>query len=143
MAGTGLVETPPTGRTSKRPKQSDRFPRRLLAALHESTYLRIRSGPEHRFIWIWVVVVAGRVFVRSWNDARDGWHRAFLGEPLGAIAIDGRELRIRAVPRRGERLMQAIERAYAAKYTTPASLKYVAGFRRPRRRAATLELVPK
>ena len=73
-----------------------------------------------------------------------GWrHRAFLEEPRGAIELNGRDVRIRGVPRRGERLMRAIERAYADKYTTPASLKYVAGFRRPRRRAATLELVPR
>ena len=89
------------------------------------------------------MVVAGRLFVRSWYVSRDGWYRAFVEEPRGAIEIDGREVRIRAVPRRGERLMQAIERAYAAKYTTPASLRYVVGFRRPRRRAATLELVPR
>ena len=120
-----------------------RFSRRLLEALDAATYLKIRSGAEHRFIWIWVVVVNGRAFVRSWNDKRGGWYRAFLEEPRGAIELGGREVRIRGVGRRGDRLMQAIEQAYADKYTTPASLKYVAGFRRPRRRATTLELVPR
>ena len=58
-----------------------------------------------------------------------GWrYRAFLEEPRGAIELNGRDVRIRGVPRRGERLMRAIEQAYADKYTTPASLKYVAGF---------------
>jgi hypothetical protein len=120
-----------------------RFSRRRLDALDATTYLKIRSGAEHRFIWIWVVVVNSRAFVRSWNDKRGGWYRAFLEEPRGAIELNGREVRIRGVARRGDRLMQAIEQAYADKYTTPASLKYVAGFRRPRRRAATLELVPR
>jgi hypothetical protein len=123
--------------------EARRFSRRRLNALDATTYLKIRSGAEHRFIWIWVVVVDSRAFVRSWNDKRGGWYRAFLEEPRGAIELNGREVRIRGVPRRGGRLMQAIERAYAVKYTTPASLKYVAGFRRPRRRAATLELVPR
>lgn len=122
---------------------ASRFSRRLLEAIDSAKYVKIRSGAEHRFTWIWPVVVSGRVFVRSWNDKRNGWHRAFLEEPRGAIEIDGREVRIRAVTRRGERLMTAIEDAYAEKYTTPASLKYVAGFRRPKRRATTMELVPR
>jgi len=117
--------------------------RKVLAALHDMKYLRIRSGPDHRFIGIWVVVVKGRAYVRSWYVRRDGWYRAFLEEPRGAIQLGGREIRIRAMPRRGERLLQAIEQAYAEKYTTPASLKYVAGFRRPRRRSTTLEIVPR
>jgi hypothetical protein len=39
--------------------------------------------------------------------------------------------------------MKAIEQAYAEKYTTPGALRYVAGFRRPRRRGTTMELVPR
>jgi hypothetical protein len=41
---------------------------------------------------------------------------------------------------RGDGLMKAIESAYADKYTTPASLKYVRGFKTQRRRKATLEI---
>jgi hypothetical protein len=119
------------------------FSRKLLDSIHNAHYLRIRSGTEHRFIWVWAVVVDRRIFVRSWNDKRTGWFRAFLEEPRGAIEIGGREVRIRALKRRGERLMKSIEQAYEEKYTTPASLKYVAGFRRPRRRLTTMELVPR
>jgi hypothetical protein len=39
--------------------------------------------------------------------------------------------------------MEAIEDAYAAKYTTPASRFYVRGFKTARRRRATLELQPR
>jgi hypothetical protein len=35
-----------------------------------------------------------------------------------------------------------VDRAYAEKYDTKASLKYVRGFARARRRATTTELVP-
>jgi len=117
------------------------FSIRLLASIDDTTYLRIRSGAEHRFIHIWVVVVKDRVFVRSWNDEPTGWYRAFLAEPRGAIEIAGRAVAIRARATRGERLMEAIEDAYARKYTTPASRFYVRGFRSPRRRRATLELL--
>jgi hypothetical protein len=118
------------------------FPTRLLASIDETTYLRIRSGAAHRFIAVWVVVVKGRVLVRSWNDKPGGWYRAFLEEPRGAIQVDGRAVAVRARKARGERLMKAMEDAYAAKYTTPASRFYVRGFKTARRRSATMELLP-
>jgi hypothetical protein len=90
-----------------------------------------------------MVVVGERVFVRSWNDKPTGWFRAFRLEPRGAMSIANREVRIRARRARGERLMKAIEGAYAAKYTTPASLRYVRGFRTARRRNATVEITPR
>jgi len=52
-------------------------------------------------------------------------------------------VRIRAVAVRSERLRDAIEAAYAEKFNTKASQKYVRGFRTPRRREATMELVPR
>jgi hypothetical protein len=119
-----------------------RFSSRLLASIDETTYLRIRSGAVHRFIAVWVVVVKGRVFVRSWNDKPGGWYRAFLEEPRGAIQVDGRAVTVRARQARGERLMETMEDAYAVKYTTPASRFYVRGFKTARRRKATLELLP-
>lgn len=121
-----------------------RFSRPVVAGIDASKILGVRSGTEHRFIGVWVVVVQGRVFVRSWNDKPAGWYRAFLEEPLGAIQVpDGREIRVRARRVRGERLLDAIDRAYGEKYPTPASRKWVRGFARPRRRATTTELLPR
>jgi hypothetical protein len=37
----------------------------------------------------------------------------------------------------------AVERAYAEKYPTPGSTKYVRGFRTRRRRDTTIEFVPR
>ena len=124
-------------------RASRRFSTRVIAALDEAKMLRIRAGAGHRFIGIWVVVVGGRVFMRSWNDKPGGWYRAFLDEPRGAIEIDGREIRVRARRATSERVMAAVEAAYGKKYTTPASLRYVRGFKRPRRRLTTTELVPR
>ena len=104
--------------------------------------LRIRAGREHRFIGIWVVIVGRRVFVRSWDVRPGGWFHAFLEEPRGAIRIGEREIPVRAIRTRSERIKTDVDRAYAAKYTTPASRKYVLGFRVQRRREATIELVP-
>ena len=120
------------------------FSKPVLAAIHKSRILGIRAGTEpHRFIGIWAVVLGGRVFVRPWNDKPHGWYRAFKKEPRGRIQIpSGREIRVRARPVRGERLMDAVDRAYAEKYTTPASRQYVIGFATPKRRKTTTELVP-
>ena len=119
-----------------------RFSKSVLATIHEGKILGIRAGtPLHRFIGVWVVVVKGRVFVRSWNDKPDGWHQAFLEEPRGVIQIPGREIAVRARQTRGERLMEAIDLAYGEKYNTPASRKWVRGFALARRRSTTTELV--
>lgn len=104
-------------------------------------YLYIRTG-DHRFIPIWVVVVDGRVVVRSWNDKPDGWYRAFLSHACGAVRIDGREVPVRAVRVRSSGLNDAADAAYASKYRTKANAKYVEGFKHAKRKATTLELIP-
>jgi hypothetical protein len=124
---------------------NQRFSRSILAAIDESKILGIRAGArsDHRFIGIWAVVVAGRVFARSWKQAAGGWYRTLLDDPVGAITVGDRRLRIRAVRARGKRIRDAVERAYASKYATRASLEYVRGFRTPRRRETTIEFVPR
>ncbi len=111
-----------------------------LAAFDSTKYLYIRSG-EHRFIAVWVVVVEGRVIVRSWNDKAKGWYRAFLAEPRGDVKIGEREVPVRGVPLRSQRINDAADEAYAAKYTSKANAKYVRGLRTAKRKATTMELV--
>ena len=89
------------------------------------------------------VVVDGRVFARSWKQSAGGWYRTFLDDLLGVLEVGGRRVSIRAVRARGERIRDAIERTYAEKYRTPASLKDVRGFRTKRRRETTIEFVPR
>jgi hypothetical protein len=122
-----------------------RFSSPIVAAIDESKILGIKAGARssHRFIGVWAVVVAGRVYVRSWTQKPGGWYRTFLDDPLGMLQVGERQLRIRAVRARGERIRDAVERAYAKKYPTPGSVKYVRGFRSPRRRETTMELLPR
>jgi len=124
-------------------KTTRRFPPKIVAALHEGKYLGIRAGTApHRFIGIWVVVAEGRVFVRSWSIKPSSWYRTFLEDPRGTIQVGDRQIAVRAVQTRSERLKTAVDRAYGEKYNTPASFKYVRGFGRGRRRDTTTELVP-
>lgn len=122
-------------------KTAPHFSKPVLAALHNSRILGLRTG-THRFTGVWFVVVNDRLFVRPWNDEPGGWYRAFLKEPAGVMQLGKRELRVRARKTRGERLLEAIDRAYREKYPTPGARAYVTGFARPRRRATTLELLP-
>jgi hypothetical protein len=122
-----------------------RLSRPVVAAADASKIMGIRAGArsEHRFVGVWPIVVDGRVFARSWTSTRGGWYRTFLDDPLGTLQVGERELRIRARPVTSERLLDRIEDAYAEKYDTKASQKYVRGFRTPRRRATTTEFVPR
>jgi hypothetical protein len=121
------------------------FSKALVAAIDQSKILGVRAGArsDHRFIGIWVVVVEGRVFARSYTLEKNGWYRTFLEDPLGTITVGERAVRVRAVPVPSERLRDAVDEAYAEKYPTPGSVKYVRGFRTSRRRAATVEFVPR
>lgn len=119
-----------------------RFSGPVMKALEEAKILGVRAGGEHLYTGVWVVVVDGRVFVRSWNDKPTGWNRAFRDEPRGSIQVGGREIAVRARRTRSERLREAVTRAYAEKYNTKASQKWVRGLAEPRRALTTLELVP-
>ena len=115
----------------------------MLAAISGSKVLRIRAGTKpHRFIGIWVVVVEGRVFVRSWSLRPGGWHRTFLEEPRGAIEMVGHEIPVRALRTRSERVNDAVSRAYLEKYNTPGSLKYARDLGRAKSMGTTIELAP-
>jgi hypothetical protein len=120
-----------------------RFPGDVLAWIDQSKVLGIRAGAgPHRIIGIWAVVVERRVFVRSWSMKERSWWRTFLEDPGGIIEANGKQYPVRAVRTRSERLKDKVDEAYAAKYHTPGSLKFVKDFRTKKRRDTTTELVP-
>ena len=120
-----------------------RFSDDILAAIRDGKIIGLRAGTQpHRFIGIWAVVVEGRVFVRSWSLKPRSWYRAFLEEPRGTITVDGREIDVRAVRTRSDRLKDAVDRAYLEKYHTPGSVKYAQDLGSEKSRGTTTELVP-
>jgi hypothetical protein len=124
-------------------KEKSRLPKKLVAAINDSKILGIRAGTKpHRIIGIWVVVVEGRVFVRSWSLKPRSWWRTFQEEPRGVIEVNGKLHKVRAISTRSERLKTAVEKAYAEKYNTPGAQYFVRGFKSKKRRDTTTELVP-
>ncbi|HEX7139456.1 MAG TPA: DUF2255 family protein [Vicinamibacterales bacterium] len=119
------------------------LPRTIVAAIDASRILGIRAGAgsDHRFTGVWPIVVRGRVFVRSWTQKPGGWYRTLLDDPKATLQVGTRRVPVRAVSARAVALLAAIEEAYALKYPTRGSQKYVRGFRTKRRRAGTIEFV--
>jgi hypothetical protein len=120
-----------------------RFGRDVVASIRDGKILGIRAGSgPHRIIGIWVVVVEGRVFVRSWSLKPRSWWRTFVEEPRGIIQVHGREIPVCAVQTRSERLRDLVDRAYLEKYHTPGSVRYARDLGRKKSRDTTTELVP-
>lgn len=120
-----------------------RFTQSELEALHDAHAIGIRCGREHAYTEVWVVVVEGRAFIRSWTLASHGWFRSFEKQPNGSLQLGDREIPVRGVVPRSQRLREAVSGAYADKYPGPESRHWVVGLAEPRRARATLELVPR
>ena len=122
----------------------NRFPDDILATVHKDKILGIRAGKEstHRVIGVWAVVVERRVFVRSWSLKPRSWWRTFLEDSYGSIFVGEREIPIRAVQTRSERLKDLVSQAYKEKYNTPGSIQFVKDMSGKKSRNTTTELVP-
>ena len=114
----------------------------IVEELRKAKILGVRAGTEHRYTGVWVVVVDGRVFVRSWNDKPTGWFRAFRKQPSGTIQVGEREIRVQGKLVRSARMRDAVTAAFGEKYNTKGSRKWVEGFAEPERVLTTLEFVP-
>jgi hypothetical protein len=119
------------------------FSGKVVEALRNAKLLGVRSGTEHRYIGVWVVVVDDRVFVRSWNDKPTGWFRALKKEPAGMIQFGDREVRVLGKAVRSQKMRDAVTKAFAEKYNTKGSRVWVEGFAEPERVVNTLEFVPR
>lgn len=126
-------------------KPRKRFAEEILATIRKDKILGIRAGHEsaHRVIGVWVVVVEKRVFVRSWSMKTRSWWRTFLEDPSGSLFVRDREVPVRAVQTRSERLKDRVSQAYREKYNTPGAIQYVKDMSRKKSRDTTTELVPR
>ena len=121
----------------------DTFPTKIVEALTKAKILGVRAGTEHRYTAVWVVVVEGRVFARSWSDKPTGWFRAFKKEPTGTIQAGDLEIPVTGKVVRSARLRDAVTAAFGEKYPTKGSKKWVEGFAEPARVLTTIEFVPR
>lgn len=119
------------------------FPKEILEAIRTDKILGIRAGTDstHRVIGIWAVVVEGRVFVRSYSMKPRSWWRTFLEDPQGIITVREKEIPVRAVQTRSERIKDLVSEAYKEKYNRPGDIQYVKDMSKKKSRDTTTELV--
>ena len=120
----------------------DTFAKDVVEAFRSAKIIGVRAGTEHRYTGVWVVVVDGRVFARSWNDKPTGWFQAFRKESSGMVQVGDLELPVRGKVVRSARLRDAVTVAYAEKYPTKGSRKWVEGFAETGRVVNTIEFIP-
>ncbi|HSE32969.1 MAG TPA: DUF2255 family protein [Pyrinomonadaceae bacterium] len=121
--------------------KDQKFSPKIVEAFRKAKIIGVRAGTEHRHTGVWVVVVGDRVFARSWSDKPTGWFRAFKKEPTGTIQLEKIEITVQAKQVRSARIRDSVSEAFAEKYDTKASQKWVDGFREPARAANTVEFV--
>ena len=120
-----------------------KFSKTIVETARSAKIMGVRAGTEHKYTGVWVVVVEGRVFARSWSDKPTGWFRAFRRQPAGTIQIGEREIRVRGKLVRSARILDAVTVAFGEKYNTKGSQKWVEGFAELERVATTIEFVPR
>ena len=125
-------------------KSKNRFEPQVLEMIRKEKIFGIRAGREsmHRVIGVWAVVVEGRVFTRSWSMKPRSWWRTFLEDSYGSVFVGDKEIPVRAVQTRSERLKDLVSQAYKEKYNTPGSIQFVKEMSRKKSRETTTELVP-
>jgi hypothetical protein len=67
---------------------------------------------------IWVVVVDGDAYVRSYRGARGAWYRRALADGGAVLGIDGRTLEVVGQPTADDELNRRVSEAFRAKYGT-------------------------
>ena len=120
----------------------DTFANDVVEAFRSAKIMGVRAGTEHRYTGVWVVVVDGRVFARSWNDKPAGWFQAFRKQPSGMVQVGDLELAARGKLVRSARLRDAVTAAFGEKYPTKGSRKWVEGFAEAGRVVNTIEFIP-
>lgn len=126
--------------------RKNQFPGVILKKIETDRIIGIRSGAKstHRVIGVWVVIVKGRVFVRSYKLKPGGWWQTLVKDPHGEIFVGDRKrgIKVRAVSVKGEAMKAAVSAAYKEKYNTRGSIGYVDEMSRSPSRDATMELKP-
>ncbi len=122
--------------------KADIFAADIIDEFRKAKIMGVRAGTEHRYTGVWVVVVDGKVFARSWNDKPTGWFQAFRKQPSGMVQMGDLEIPVRGRLVRNSRMRDAVTVAFGEKYPTKGSRKWVEGFAEPERVANTLEFIP-
>ncbi|MEM9141476.1 MAG: DUF2255 family protein [Bacteroidota bacterium] len=115
----------------------------VLEFIQNNNLIGIKAGKEREtFLKIWMVVVQGRIFARSWNLSQKSWYTTFLDDPKGQIQCGETAYPISArIPKDLDRISEKINQAYLAKYNYGENGYYAQGIVQEKHWDKTLELM--
>lgn len=116
---------------------------KALHFIKHNNLIGLRAGTQRQtFLDIWMVVVEGRIFARSWGLAERSWYNTFLEEPIGAIKCNEDIFPIQAViPNDNELLKEKINLAYLTKYNSEHNIPYAKGIIADQHVERTMEFI--
>lgn len=114
-----------------------------MAYINSNNHIGIKAGLDRpSFLDIWMVVVDGRIFARSWGFAEKSWYNTFLQNSQGQIKCGDDVFAIKAfVPVENNLLTEKINKAYLTKYNTGHNIEYAEGIVRPEHANKTMEFI--
>lgn len=98
-----------------------------LAATEEIVLETRRRDGRGRRTPVWVVVVNGQAYVRSWHGARGAWYRDLLRDPTAGLHAGDRTVTVKAAPVDDARIIEQVSQAYRQKYDFSAYARRYAG----------------
>ena len=96
-----------------------RFDHRTLVRLEEADEIEMRTPRLDGTVSsrpIWVVVVDGAAYVRSYQGERGAWYRRVRADGRAEVGVDGEDVAVHVVPASGDALDEQVSDAYHAKY---------------------------
>jgi hypothetical protein len=115
------------------------FDSTTLVKLRQQQEIRIRAGRSASGVIIWVVVVDGTVFIRSFRGAGAKWYLAATGDGRAALEVDGAAVPVKVTPAADQATIEAVSRAFLSKY---AASPYAQAMVRPEVLPTTLRVEP-
>jgi hypothetical protein len=122
-----------------------KFSKAFLKCINDTQITSIRVGKgREKFTGIWMVVVKGRIFGRSYYGAHKSWYTTFLNDEEGELKCPKEIVPVKGVnPKDLATITTAINKAYEKKYLVKGyNKKWVDGLNEPERIARTMEFVP-
>ena len=116
----------------------------FLDCIAASPITGIRAGTgREKFTGIWMVVVDGRVFGRSYYGAARSWYTKLVETGTGDLRCGIMIVPVRAArPKDLKKLATAINQAYENKYLVKSfNKKWVDGLKEPERAERTMEFI--
>ena len=105
----------------------------------------IKAGEKHRFNYIWIVVVDGRMFCRQYDLSEKSWYATFLQNPKGYVKCNDTIIKVNGIiPKDLDDINDRINNSYLEKHAKRFTKQsnYAYEIIETSRMEKTMELIP-